>query len=163
MDAGGNAVGVGARQEEDPAMGKNVRFASEGETKSKFDFERLESSLGKITQLLETTATKNAELEATTHYQADTIEKLTSALQQSAEQIKSLGEGQQQLVDACEELRKMAKEREERWEKMSIVGSTTSTGSCGHDVRRPPRKVGRKVIGYVYGEKENGIAESVRE
>jgi uncharacterized coiled-coil protein SlyX len=140
---------------------KILRFEDDlAGSKSKFDFDRLEANLTRITQLLESTATKNAELEQRSATQAQTIDKLTSALRQSAEQIQMQSESQRRLIEVCEELQKAAKDREEQWERMSTLGSTASVMSvCGHDVRRPPRKVGRKIIGYVYGDKEIGPVE----
>jgi hypothetical protein len=33
---------------------------------------------------------------------------------------------------------------------------------CGHDVRKPPRKVGRRIVGYVYEREESGGREGGR-
>ena len=56
------------------------------------------------------------------------------------------------------------REKEEMRQGEGVGGlgwaSHASTVSCGHEVHKPPRKVGRKVVGYVYDEMErNGVEE----
>jgi hypothetical protein len=111
--------------------------------------------------MLETSASQIKALESA---QETTYDTLASALETSIDQIQQLTLGQQKLVEACEELRKLVREKVEMW-RGGVVGglgwgSNASTASCGHEVHKPPRKVGRKVVGYVYEDMEgNGVEE----
>jgi hypothetical protein len=123
-----------------------------------FDFERMEQNLARIERLMDSNASQLRSLE---HVQAANLERLTAALVSNADMIRELGSGQQRLGEACEELRKAVRDRDERSERMSLrsVGSANSVGSagqCSHDVKRGPRKIGRAVVGYVYADGANG-------
>ncbi len=109
--------------------------------------------------MLETSASQIKSLESA---QETTYATLASTLETSIHQIQQLTLGQQKLVESCEELRKVVREKEEMWQGEGVGGlgwpSSASTVSCGHEVHKPPRKVGRKVVGYVYEEMErNGV------
>lgn len=123
---------------------------------------KLTKHLDRIGVMLETSASQIKALEST---QETTYDTLASALDTAIHQIQQLTLGQQKLVEACEELRKIVKDKEEVWRGGGVGGlswaSNASTASCGHEVHRPPRKVGRKVVGYVYKEEteRNGIGE----
>lgn len=122
------------------------------------DMAKLDRNLDRVSKLMETNASQISSLSS---YQETTYDTLASALSSSLEQIKTLTQsqqrlvaGQQRLVDACDELRKAMRDRE-----VWSVGfsSNASNVSCGHEVHKPPRKVGRRVVGYVYGgEGANG-------
>lgn len=123
-----------------------------------FDFDRMEQNLSRIERFMDSNASQLRSLE---HVQAANLERLTAALVSNADMIRELGLGQQRLGEACEELRRAVREREEKSERMSLrsVGSTNSIGStaaCNHDVTRGPRKIGRAVVGYVYADGANG-------
>jgi hypothetical protein len=122
-----------------------------------FDFERMEQNLARIERMMESNASQLRSLE---HVQAANLERLTAALISNAEMIRELGGGQQKLGDACEELRKSVRDREEKSERMSLMsigsGSVGSAGACGHESKRGPRKIGRKVVGYIYADEPDG-------
>ena len=132
----------------------STKKKSDHDQQGRVDFDRLDKNLDRITRLVESSANKKSDLEQRARQQEDTIKSLTAVLQQSADQIKKLSGGQQKLTAACEELRKTIKEREDRWEKMSVMSAADS--SCNHEVVRPPRKVGRRIVGYVY-DRNDGI------
>jgi hypothetical protein len=125
-----------------------------------FDFDRMEQNLFRIERLMDSNASQLRSLE---HVQAANLERLTAALVSNADMIRELGSGQQRLGEACEELRKAVRERDERSERISLrsaenansIGSA-GLGQCTHDVKRGPRKIGRTVVGYVYAEGANG-------
>jgi hypothetical protein len=133
---------------------KTVGFADQlPSPSSPLDIAKLERNLDRVSKLMETNASQISSLSS---YQETTYDTLASALSSSLEQIKTLTQsqqrlvaGQQRLVDACDELRKAMRDRE-----VWSVGfsSNASNVSCGHEVHKPPRKVGRRVVGYVYGE-----------
>jgi hypothetical protein len=123
-----------------------------------FDFERMEQNLARIERLMESNASQLRSLE---HVQAANLERLTVALVHNAEMIRELGTGQQKLGEACEGLRTAVREREEKSERVSLrsigggsvgSGSVENVGTCGHDVKRGPRKIGRAVVGYIYAD-----------
>ena len=76
-------------------------------------------------------------------------------LMENAQQIAELRRGQESLGKMCEELRKTVEvglERGNQWDK--------------YDIRRPPKKMGRKIVGYVYeknGDKGGGEKTIVME
>jgi hypothetical protein len=122
-----------------------------------FDFERMEQNLSRIERLMESNASQLRSLE---HVQAANLERLTAALVSNAEMVRELGTGQQKLGEACEELRKAVRERDDKSERMSLrsiaSGSVQSTSTCDHNVKRGPKKIGRKVVGYIYANEPNG-------
>jgi hypothetical protein len=59
-------------------------------------------------------------------------------LMQNAEQIGELGAGQRRLGSMYDELSRR------------VVESERKEVDCGHHVRTPPKKLGRRVVGYVY-------------
>lgn len=132
-------------------------------TNSSFDFERMEQNLARIERLMDANASQLRSLE---HVQAANLERLTAALVSNADMIRELGAGQMRLGEACDELRRAVKDRDEKAERMSLrsvesVGSSSnSMSACTHDVKRGPRKIGRTVVGYVYADGPNG--EGVR-
>lgn len=140
---------------------KIVDFADQLAPSSSAALPKLTNHLESIGAMLETSASQIRALESA---QETTHDTLTSALESCVRQIQQLTQGQQKLVEACEELRKVMKEREELWQEAGAGGlgwrSNASPVSCGHEVHKPPRKVGRKVVGYVYGEMEgDGVGE----
>jgi len=144
---------------------KTVGFADQLPTPgAPLDMGKLERNLERVTKLVETNASQIASLSS---YQETTYDTLAAALASSLEQLKTLTQsqqrlvaGQQRLVDACDELRKAMRERDDGWRAASIAfSSTASNASCGHEVHKPPRKVGRRVVGYVYDEEANGQRE----
>lgn len=140
---------------------KTVGFADQlPSPTAPLDIAKLERNLDRVSKLMETNASQISSLSS---YQETTYDTLASALSSSLEQIKTLTssqqrlvQGQQRLVDACDELRRAMREREELWKGNVGFSSTASNVSCGHEVHKPPRKVGRRVVGYVYGEEQNG-------
>jgi hypothetical protein len=142
-----------------------------------FDFERMEQNLARIEKMMDSNASQLRSLE---HVQAANLERLTAALLSNAEMIKELGNGQERLGSACKELRKAVRDihKEDRSERASLrsVGSMASVSSSaplppstplrnstsirdaspGERVKRGPRKLGQKVVGYVYAEAANG-------
>lgn len=136
---------------------KTVGFADQlPSLNTPLDIAKLERNLDRVTKLMETNASQISSLSS---YQETTYDTLASALSSSLEQIKALTQsqqrlvaGQQRLLDACDELRKAMRDREV-WAGGSVAfSSNASNVSCGHEVHKPPRKVGRRVVGYVYGE-----------
>lgn len=105
---------------------------------SSFDWSRLERNLDRIQSLLEQNAAQIRSLE---HVQAANWERAVSMLMQNSEQIAELRRGQERLGGLYEELH----------------GAVVANAGCGHDVRKAPRKIGRRIVGYVY-EQEGGKA-----
>ena len=128
-------------------------------TTSSFDFERMEQNLARIERLMDVNASQLRSLE---HVQAANLERLTAALISNADMIRELGTGQIRLGEACDELRRAVKDRDEKAERMSLrsmdsmgsIGSGMST--CNHAVKKGPRKLGRAVVGYVYADGPDG-------
>lgn len=116
---------------------------------------KLTKQLDRVSTMLETSASQIKALESA---QETTYDTLASTLETSIHQIQQLTLGQQKFIETCEELKKAIKEKEEMWRGGGVgglgSGSNASTVSCGHEVHRPPRKVERKVVGYVYEEME---------
>jgi hypothetical protein len=61
---------------------------------------------------------------------------------QNAEQIGELAKGQQRLGSMYEDL-----------SKMLVESSGSGSRGCEHDVKTPPKKLGRRIVGYVYDDK----------
>jgi hypothetical protein len=97
---------------------------------------RLEKNLDRIQTLLTQNATQIRSLELV---QAANWERAVSMLMQNSEQIAELRRGQERLGGLYEDLR----------------GAVINSG-CGHDVRKAPRKIGRRIVGYVYEQQKEG-------
>lgn len=82
-----------------------------------FDPERMEQNLARIERLMDSNASQLRTLE---HVQAANLERLTAALISNAEMVRELGSSQMRLGEACEELRRAAREGEERNEKRRL-------------------------------------------
>jgi len=83
-------------------------------------------------------------------------------MRETSSQITDLRRGQDRLGAVCEELKVAVRSGSVVGSAPSIMGSAPSEVSaisslCQHEIRRPPRKVGRKIVGYVY-EKEDQAA-----
>ncbi|KAF2431739.1 hypothetical protein EJ08DRAFT_696219 [Tothia fuscella] len=146
----------------------------ETNSKPNFNFERMERSLEKVEKLMEQNAQQMRALE---HVQAANLERLTSALVQNVEMVRVLTEGQAKLGDMVEELIRCGSEKEERERERESVrieesereresvrieevkrtkkvafASLGLEAGCSHVVRRPPKKIGKTIVGYVYAD-----------
>ena len=74
-------------------------------------------------------------------------------LMENSEQIAELRRGQERLGRTCEELRRTMEaslQKGREWDK--------------YEIRRPPRKMGRKIVGYVYekdGDEGGGAGKTI--
>ncbi|KAK8203393.1 hypothetical protein M8818_005284 [Zalaria obscura] len=90
------------------------------------------------------------------------LEKQAHGQDEAVRQIKSFGETQnkltEQVVDALERQREASARQQESFEKavkgMMEMMERQPKVECTHDVMPPPRKVGRKLVGYVYSRPE---------
>jgi hypothetical protein len=117
----------------------------------KFDFERMERNLDKVERLMEQNARQMQSLE---HVQAANMERLTGALVQNAEMVRVLVEGHAKLGDMVEELVRTVDAKGEQVKVSVSNGTKFASLEAGqtHGFRRPPKKIGKTIVGYVYAD-----------
>ena len=143
------------------------RDASPGTGDSKFLLNALSSHLSKIQAVTDANANHVKSLR---EKQSSSQDKMHIAVSETSEQVRSLvdfqkgqneriAENEKRLEAQNAQMREMMSGQREMVEVMrSLAKSVTaqSKGACDHVVVPPPRKMGRKVVGFVYDAKENG-------
>lgn len=133
---------------------------------AKFIMNALSSHLSKIQSVTEQNAQHVKNLR---EKQSSSQNKMHIAVSETSEQVRSLVghahaqnerivENERRLEQQNAQMREMMSGQREMVEVMrSLARSVTaqSKGACDHVVVPPPRKMGRKVVGFVYDAKEN--------
>ena len=141
--------------------------ASPGTGDAKFIMNALSSHLSKIQALTEQNAVHTKTLR---EKQSSTQDKMHVAVSETSEQVRSLvehlgvqsdrvAENERRLDQQNAQMREMMSGQREMVEVMrSLARSVTAQNKdqCDHVVVPPPRKMGRKVVGFVYDAKEGG-------
>lgn len=144
------------------------RDASPGTGDTKFLLNALSSHLSKIQHVTEQNALHTKSLR---EKQSSSQDKMHIAVSETSEQVRSLvdfataqgeriAENEKRLEQQNAQMREMMSGQREMVEVMrSLARSVTaqSKGACDHVVVPPPRKMGRKVVGFVYDAKEGGV------
>jgi len=124
----------------------------------KFIMSALTSHLSKIQAITETNTQR---IKSMREGQSASQEKMNVAVSQTADHVRELTELQErndERLDAtnCQVRELMAGQREMVSAVRQLATSITAQqkGECDHVVIPPPRKVGRKVVGFVYDAKD---------
>ena len=139
---------------------------SEGIGDTKFIMSALTSHLSKIQGVTE----QNAQHVRALHDKQDsTGDRMQNAVSETSEQIQSLiqrNKEQEARIDAQNsQLRELMSGQREVVDVMRQLAKSViaqNKGSCDHIVVPPPRKMGRKVVGFVYDAKEGHIDDRPR-
>jgi TolA-binding protein len=139
---------------------------SEGIGDTKFIMNALTSHLSKIQGVTE----QNAQhVKALHDKQSSTADRMHNAVVETSEQIQSLvqrNKEQEARIDSQNsQLRELMSGQREMVEVMRQLEKNVvaqNKGSCDHIVVPPPRKMGRKVVGFVYDAKEGHIDDRPR-
>lgn len=143
------------------------REASPGTGDAKFVMNALSSHLSKIQAVTEQNANhvrslreKQSSEQVKMHVDvAETSEQVRSLVGYASAQQERIAENERRIEQQNAQMREMMSGQREMVEVMrSLARSVTaqSKGACDHVVVPPPRKMGRKVVGFVYDAKENG-------
>ena len=136
---------------------------SEGVGDAKFIMNALTSHLSKIQGVTE----QNAQhVKALQDKQSSAGDKMQTAVSQTSDQVQSLtqrNKQQEARIDAQNsQMRELMSGQREMVEVMRQLARSVvaqNKGSCDHVVVPPPRKMGRKVVGFVYDAKEGHTEE----
>lgn len=131
---------------------------SEGIGDTKFIMNALTSHLSKIQNITE----QNAQHVKSLHEkQSSTGDKMQNAVSQTSDQVQSLiqrNKEHEARIDAQNsQMRELMSGQREMVEVMRQLARSVvaqNKGSCDHVVVPPPRKMGRKVVGFVYDAKD---------
>ena len=128
--------------------------SNEPTTQSAPDLTDLDQRISALHSLTNATASTLRSLERSQSAHWDTALR---SLRETSAAIASLRVEQGRLAGAVEELRVALRGGSILGGSIGSVASEAGSGVgiregawCGHDVRKPPRKVGRRIIGYVY-------------
>ena len=139
----------------------DLQTQTRGTGDAKFLMNALTSHLSKIQGITEQNATHVSSLR---EKQSSTQDKMHIAVAETSEQVRSLVQHTQDNEARIEaqnsQMRELMSGQREVVEVMRQLARSVvaqNQGTCDHVVVPPPRKMGRKVVGFVYDAKEGGV------